>query len=100
MKPENVLLGSDGHIKLTDFGLSKEIKDDYYNSNSFCGSHAYLAPEMLENKPHGKSIDWYGVGTILYEFLVSVPPYFSADQDKLYENIKKAPLIMPNNMFS
>ena len=55
---------------------------------------------MLANKAHGKSIDWYGVGTILYEFLVSVPPYFSADQDKLYENIKKAPLIMPNNMFS
>lgn len=100
MKPENVLVCQDGHIKLTDFGLSKEIKDDYYNSNSFCGSHAYLAPEMLENKPHGKSIDWYGVGTILYEFLVSVPPYFSSDQDKLYENIKKAPLIMPKNMFS
>ena len=79
MKPENVLVNSDGHLKLTDFGLSKEIKEEYYNSNSFCGSHAYLAPEMLENKPHGKSIDWYGVGTILYEFLIGVPPYFTAD---------------------
>ena len=100
MKPENVLVGQDGHILLTDFGLSKEVKDDCYRSNSFCGSHAYLAPEMLENKPHGKSIDWYGVGCILYEFLVSVPPYFCSDPDKLYDNIKKAPLIMPSNMFS
>ena len=79
MKPENVLVGRDGHIKLTDFGLSKEINGDVYSSRSFCGSHAYLAPEMLANKAHGKSIDWYGVGAVLYEFLVGVPPYFSPD---------------------
>ena len=96
MKPENVLVNSDGHLKLTDFGLSKEIKEEYYNSNSFCGSHAYLAPEMLENKPHGKSIDWYGIGTILYEFLIGVPPYFTPDQDALYERIRKSPLILPS----
>jgi serine/threonine protein kinase len=96
MKPENVLVSDDGHLKLTDFGLSKEIRDDYYNSNEFCGSHAYLAPEMLENKPHGKSIDWYGIGTILYEFLVGVPPYYNPDQEELYERIKSAPLIIPN----
>ena len=100
LKPENILIASDGHIKLTDFGLSKEIKEDYYNSNSFCGSHAYLAPEMLENKPHGKSIDWYGVGVVLYEFLVGVPPYFTNDPDRLYENIKSGPLLMPVNKFS
>ena len=100
LKPENILIASDGHIKLTDFGLSKEIKEDYYNSNSFCGSHAYLAPEMLENKPHGKSIDWYGIGVVLYEFLVGVPPYFTNDPDRLYENIKSGPLVMPVNKFS
>lgn len=79
MKPENVLVGEDGHLKLTDFGLSKQIRDDYYNSNEFCGSHAYLAPEMLENRPHGKSIDWYGIGTIFYEFLVGHPPYYNSE---------------------
>ena len=95
MKPENVLIGEDGHLKLTDFGLSKQIRDDYYDSNEFCGSHAYLAPEMLENKPHGKSIDWYGIGTILYEFLVGIPPYYSPDKETLYANIRSAPLNMP-----
>ena len=95
MKPENVLIGEDGHLKLTDFGLSKQIRDDYYDSNEFCGSHAYLGPEMLENKPHGKSIDWYGIGTILYEFLVGIPPYYSPDQETLYANICSAPLNVP-----
>jgi serine/threonine protein kinase len=95
MKPENVLIGEDGHLKLTDFGLSKQIRDDYYDSNEFCGSHAYLAPEMLENKAHGKSIDWYGIGTILYEFLVGIPPYYSPDQETLYANICSSPLNVP-----
>jgi len=55
---------------------------------------------MLENKKHGKSIDWYGIGAVLYEFLCGVPPYFTQDPDKLYENIKSGPLKMPNNRFS
>ena len=54
-----------------------------------------MTPEMLESKPHGKSIDWYGVGALMYELLVSIPPYFSPDEDKLYDNIKNAPLKMP-----
>lgn len=76
LKPDNILLTADHHILLTDFGLSKLGIDDSYSSYSFCGSHAYLAPEMLQNKPHGKSVDWYGLGVLLYEFLVGVPPYF------------------------
>jgi len=76
MKPDNVILDEEGHIKLTDFGLSKEGIDDQYNSYSFCGSHAYLAPEMIHQKAHGKSVDWYGLGVLLYEFLVGIPPYF------------------------
>lgn len=98
LKPENILIDNEGHIKLTDFGLSKQIKSNFERSNSFCGSHAYMTPEMLEKKPHGKSIDWYGVGAILYEFLVSIPPYFNQNQDILYKNILKAPLKMPDKL--
>ena len=84
LKPENILMNLDGNIKITDFGLSKEIEEDFYYSRSFVGTHAYLAPEVLLDRPHGKSIDWYGVGVILYEFLVGIPPYFDIDQEKLY----------------
>lgn len=95
LKPDNILVDKAGHIKLADFGLSKALRSDSELSDTFCGSHAYLTPEMLERKPHGKSIDWYGVGALLYEMVVSIPPYLCVDQDKLYEQILKAPLKMP-----
>ena len=100
LKPENILVDKDGNIKLTDFGLSKEIIEDFYHSRSFVGTHAYLAPEILSRRPHGKSIDWYGVGAILYEFLVGIPPYFDPDQDRLYENIMNGALKIPVHRMS
>mmetsp|Transcript_2155 Transcript_2155/g.3225 ORF Transcript_2155/g.3225 Transcript_2155/m.3225 type:complete len:81 (+) Transcript_2155:1949-2191(+) len=55
---------------------------------------------MLKNLTHGKSIDWYGVGTMLYEFIIGCPPYFALDQDQLYENITEQPLNIPVGAFS
>ena len=54
-----------------------------------------MTPEMLAKKPHGKSIDWYGVGALMYECLVTVPPFFDPDEDRLNENILGAPLKLP-----
>jgi len=56
-------------------------------SKTFCGSVQYLAPEMLRKRGHGKSIDWYLMGVLLYEMLTGVTPYFSTDKDKLFDNI-------------
>ena len=100
LKPENIILDEDGNIKLTDFGLSKELVEDFYQSNEYVGSPAYLAPEVVTKQQHGKSIDWYGVGAILYEFLVGIPPYFDKDEAKLYENIQKGALRIPPHRFS
>lgn len=66
LKPENVLVSSDGHLKLADFGLSKQVEGEIYDSKSPVGSYAYLAPEVLLEVPYGKSIDWYQVGVTLY----------------------------------
>lgn len=87
MKPDNVVIDSDGHCKLTDFGLSKEGIDDNFSARSFCGSLAYLAPEMLERQGHGKSVDWYLIGVLLYEMLVGKTPYYSQIKEQLLENI-------------
>ena len=65
-------------------------------AKSFCGSPAYLAPEMLKRSGHGKSVDWYLLGVLLYEMLVGIPPYYSNNKDQLYENIQKGPLKLPN----
>jgi serine/threonine protein kinase len=74
LKPDNVVLDADGHALLTDFGLSKEgVKD---MTQSFCGSIAYLAPEVLRKSGHGKSVDWYLFGLLLYEMIVGISPYY------------------------
>lgn len=77
LKPDNVVVEESGHILLTDFGLSKEGINDNEAAKSFCGSVAYLAPEILKRSGHGRSVDWYLFGVLMYELLVGNPPYFS-----------------------
>ena len=69
-KPENILIDADGFALLTDFGLSKENIGKEDLTNSFCGSPAYVTPEVLLRKGHGISADLYGIGAIIYELLV------------------------------
>ena len=88
MKPENVLVGADGYIKLTDFGLSKENISGQKDAKSLCGTAEYLSPEILLRQGHGKATDWWSFGAIIYEMLVGLPPFYSKDKEKLYQNIK------------
>ena len=92
LKPDNVVLDQEGHAMLTDFGLSKQGVSDNYMAKSFCGSIAYLAPEMLKKQGHGKAIDWYLLGVLLYEMLTGAPPYYCNSREQLFYNIVHAPL--------
>jgi serine/threonine protein kinase len=80
LKPDNVVLDAEGHALLTDFGLSKEGVSDESQTKSFCGSYAYLAPEMLSRDGHGKSVDWYLFGVVIFEMLTGSPPYYAAQK--------------------
>jgi len=95
LKPDNLIFDKSGHIKLTDFGLSKMGVRDHFSSQSICGSYAYLAPEMVAQTGHGMSMDWYGVGVLLYEFLTGVPPHYSKNFEQLKSNILNGPLQFP-----
>lgn len=94
LKPENILIYKDGHIKLADFGLAKENIKGNNITQSFCGSPAYLSPEMVKRKGVGKSADIYGIGAVLYEMISGTPPFFANDINTLYHNIVKNKLML------
>ena len=98
LKPDNIVLDKDGHAMLTDFGLSKEGVYDNSTAKSFCGSVAYLAPEMIKRSGHGKAVDWYLLGVVFYEMVVGMPPYFSSNKDELINNIQKGKLKIPASL--
>ena len=99
LKPENVLLDARGHVRLTDFGLSKEgVTLHAKGAHSFCGTPEYLAPEILARRGHGRAVDWWSLGALLYEMLTGLPPFYSRDREKLFEGIKHGELGYPGHL--
>ena len=95
LKPANVLIASDYHIKLADFGLAKEKVNKVNPAMTMAGSPAYLPPEIVAKKGATTASDVYGLGPLLYELLTRRTPYYSDDIDLLFQNIKTAKLSFP-----
>jgi len=99
LKPENILLTDEGHICMTDFGISKEgLLAEDSRTATFCGTPEYLAPEVLEGKGYTKVVDWWSFGTLLYEMLIGIPPFYSQDVQQMYFKIMHAKLELPESM--
>merc|ERR1711865_933681 len=83
MKPENILVCDDGHLKLTDFGLAKIGISSMFGGDggevtqSLVGTPEYLAPEILSSRPYGKASDWWTVGILMYELMVGKTPFIA-----------------------
>ncbi|CBI24554.3 unnamed protein product, partial [Vitis vinifera] len=95
LKPDNLLIGHDGHIKLTDFGLSKVGLINSTEDLSVAGTPDYLAPEILLGMGHGTTADWWSVGVILFELLVGIPPFNAANPQKIFDNIMNRDIPWP-----
>jgi serine/threonine protein kinase len=98
LKPENVLIDEVGYIRLTDFGLSKRGIQGNKGANSVCGTPEYLAPEILFRTGHGKAVDWWTLGAILFEMLTGLPPFYTPNREELFEKIKFYALKYPNTL--
>ncbi|CEI94000.1 Putative AGC protein kinase [Rhizopus microsporus] len=99
LKPENILLTADGHLVLTDFGLSKQFYDglslEEQRTETFCGTAEYLAPEILNQQPYSYEVDYWSLGMILYEMLNGVTPFWDENRDEMYRKIRQDPLQFP-----
>lgn len=97
LKPENVLFDADGHIKLTDFGLSKELGCDK-TAQTFCGTPDYLAPEIILAYKYGTKVDEWALGILAYEMILGRTPYYNDNKNEMFEEIVTLDPYFPDGM--
>lgn len=95
LKPENVLIDSEGYIRITDFGLAKTGVTEN-NAKTICGTPEYFPPEILMKKPYGKPMDWWTFGAVIFEMVSGLPPFYSKDKKTSFEKIVYSKLEFPN----
>jgi len=92
LKPENILMDGDGHLRIADFGLSKQGVQGGIKTYTLCGTPEYLAPEILQGLGHDKAVDYWSLGALLYEMLSGAPPFYSKDKNQMFKNVLEKPL--------
>ena len=100
LKPENLLLDAKGHVKITDFGLSKILEDEDDKAYTICGTPQYLAPEVLLRQGYDKMIDWWSLGCIMYEMLTGRLPFAIKRGVKMSMKIYEKKVLFPSNINS
>ncbi|KAK7932125.1 kinase-like protein [Apiospora marii] len=95
LKPENCLLDHQGHLLLTDFGLSKVALDEDSGCKSILGTVEYMAPEVVQGQKYGKAVDWWSFGALGFDLMTGNPPFRGGNHAKIQQNIVKQKLVLP-----
>lgn len=95
LKPENVILDEDGHIKLIDFGLAEDIGITR-KSSEVCGTSEYLAPEIIKHEDYSFGVDWWSFGVLVYEMIFGGTPFYSDNKSAMYDRICEEVPIFPD----
>ena len=94
IKPENILITKGGSLKLVDFGFSKVVEDKTW---TLCGTPEYIAPEVLLSKGHGRGVDYWSFGILLFEMLAGYPPFWDKDPFAIYDKILQGSISYPRH---
>ena len=95
MKLDNILLDSEGHCKIADFGMCKEGIRDNVTTTTFCGTPDYIAPEILQELDYGPSVDWWALGVLMYEMMAGQPPFEADNEEDLFDSILRDEVLYP-----
>ncbi|KAJ3121854.1 Serine/threonine kinase [Physocladia obscura] len=87
LKLDNILLTLDGHVKIADYGLCKENMPFGAKTTTFCGTPEFMSPEILQEKPYTRTVDWWAFGVLVYELLFGQAPFKGDDEDQIFDSI-------------